>query len=67
MVKRIGGKQWKWFHRGMALIWLGLAIPTLLYWSESILWIAFMSLYANVAAHWGAAQAAEADEHGSDA
>lgn len=49
-------------HRGLATTWLLLAIPTLLWWSESILWVAFMSLYANVAAHWAAAEAAEAGE-----
>lgn len=55
--------RWKWTHRAIAGVWLLLTVPTLLFWSESILWVAFMSLYANVAAHWSAAQAAEADEH----
>lgn len=59
------GRRWKILHRCMALFWLALAIPTLLWWRESILWVSFMSLYANVASHWGAAQAAEADEHTS--
>lgn len=49
----------------MSMLWLLLVIPTLLWWRDSILWVSFMSLYANVAAHWGAAQAAEADEHSS--
>lgn len=40
-------------------------VPTLLWWRDSILWIAFMSLWANVASHWGAAQAAEAEERAS--
>ena len=44
-------------------MWLLLAVPTMLFWSESILWVAWMSLYANIAAHWGAAQAAAGDEH----
>lgn len=59
----MGGHGWKIFHRCVAATWLLMAIPTLLWWSESILWVAFMSLYANVAAHWGAAQAASAEEH----
>ena len=52
----------KWLHRGVAATWLSLAVPTLLWWSNSILWIQFMSLYANVASHWAAAEAAEAGE-----
>jgi len=59
------GRGWKVVHRCLAGVWLLLAIPTLLWWRESILWVAFMSLYANVASHWSAAQAAEADEHAS--
>lgn len=37
-------------------------VPTLLWWRESILWIAFMSLWANVVGHWSAYQAARAEE-----
>lgn len=37
-------------------------IPTLLWWRESLLWIAFMSLYAIVVSHWGAFQAARGEE-----
>lgn len=58
-------RGWKALHRTVAVLWLLLAIPTLLWWRQSILWVAFMSLYANVASHWAAAQAAEADEHAS--
>lgn len=59
----VSAKWWKWLHRGVAAFWVLLAVPTLLWWRDSILWVAFMSLYANVASHWAAAQAAEADEH----
>lgn len=54
--------RWKYVHRAVAVLWLLLAAPTLLWWSHSILWVAFMSLYANVASHWAAAEAAEAGE-----
>lgn len=60
------GRKWKLIHRAIAAGWLLLAVPTLLWWRESILWVAFMSLYANVASHWAAAQAAEADEHANE-
>jgi hypothetical protein len=59
----MSGRAWKITHRCVAGAWLLLALPTLLWWRNSILWVAFMSLYANVAAHWAAAQAAEAEEH----
>lgn len=49
-----------WVHRIMAVVWALLAIPTLLWWRESILWVAFMSLYANFVGHASAAEAAEA-------
>lgn len=55
-------RRWKYVHRALATTWLLLAIPTMLWWSQSILWVAFMSLYANVASHWAAAEAAEAGE-----
>jgi hypothetical protein len=29
---------------------------------DSVPWIAFMSLYANIVSHWGAYQAARAEE-----
>lgn len=54
-----------WFHATMAGIWALLLIPTLLWWKESILWIAGMSLYANFIGHWSAMQAARAEKSGS--
>lgn len=54
------------FHRCMIAVWVLLVVPTLLWWRESILWVAFMSLYANVVGHWSASQAAEAEESAED-
>ncbi|MFV0135435.1 hypothetical protein ACLGIH_19825 [Streptomyces sp. HMX87] len=48
-------------HLTLTVIWALLAIPTLLWWPNSILWVAFMSLYANVAAHWSAFHSAQAE------
>lgn len=50
-------------HRVFQWTWACLAIPTLLWWRDSILWVAFMSLYANFVGHASAAEAAEAKEH----
>lgn len=50
------------FHYYAMLVWLILLPPTLLLWPESILWLALMSLWANFAGHWAAAQAAHAEK-----
>lgn len=42
------------FNGVATLVWLALVIPTVLFWRESILWIAIMSVWANVAASFGA-------------
>jgi hypothetical protein len=49
-------------HFTLTWMWVVLLVPTLLLWSESVLWVAVMSLYANVAGHWSAYQAAHAEE-----
>lgn len=49
------------FHMWATLVWLALITPTLLWWRESILWVALMSVWANVASHFGAWQAARAE------
>lgn len=50
------------FHLVMIIVWIILVIPTVLFWRTSILWIAFMSIYAAVVGHMGAYQAARAEE-----
>lgn len=57
---------WKRIHWTLTVVWALLLIPTLTLWRNSVWWIAAMSLYANVAGHWSAAQASEADEHSPD-
>lgn len=49
------------YHFYMMLVWLLLGIPTILFWKESILWVAFMSLYANFVGHFSAYDAAKAE------
>lgn len=46
----------------MALLWTALIVPTLIWWRDSILWVAFMSLYANIVGHLSAFEAARAKE-----
>lgn len=50
-----------WVHTTLAGAWAFMLIPTLLLWPDSVLWVAFMSLYANFVGHWSARQAAQAE------
>jgi len=43
-----------------SLAWIVLAIPTILWWKEAILWVAIMSLYANYKTANGAYKAGKA-------
>lgn len=61
MTPRPGAAALCRLHLALTITWALLAIPTLLWWRESILWVAFMSLYANVAAHWSAFQGTRAE------
>lgn len=49
------------FHAVMVGVWVALIVPSLLWWSESVLWVICISLWANVATHWGAWQASRAE------
>ena len=54
--------QWRKIHGVAMIVWAALALPTVLFWKESILWVAFMSLYANFVGHASAWQAARAED-----
>ena len=44
-------------HLYLIGMWVILAIPTYLFWRESVLWVATMSLYANIEASFAALEA----------
>lgn len=48
------------FHARMMAVWALLLIPTLIWWKNSILWVAAMSLYANFVGHFSAYDACRA-------
>jgi hypothetical protein len=50
-------------HTTLTIVWAVLAIPTLLWWRNSVAWVALMSLWANIASHWAAREAAKAKEN----
>jgi ABC-type bacteriocin/lantibiotic exporter with double-glycine peptidase domain len=49
-------------HTVLTLVWVVLVLPTLFWWQESVMWVALMSLWANIASHWAAREAAKAKE-----
>lgn len=49
-------------HLALAAMWALLAIPTIVWWKDSILWVALMSVYAVVVAHLAAYDAARAED-----
>lgn len=53
------------FHATMMGVWGALSVPTVLFWKDSILWVAFMSLYANWIGHFSAMDAARAERSSS--
>ncbi len=50
-------------HLVMAGVWAVLVIPTLLVWADSVLWVAFLSLYANFASEIAAYHATNAEKN----
>jgi hypothetical protein len=51
-------------HAVATVAWLVLSVPSMLWWRNSIGYIVFLSVYAIVASHWAAWQAARAEENG---
>lgn len=52
-------------HKWLTLVWVGLMIPSLTVWKDSLTWVIAMSVWANIAGHWGAYQAARTDSEES--
>ena len=46
----------------LAVLWALMIIPTVLFWKDSVLFVAGASVYANVAGHIAAWQASRAEE-----
>ena len=49
-------------HRVAAVMWVGLAIPSLIWWKDSVLWVILISIYANIVGHLSGYSAARADQ-----
>jgi hypothetical protein len=48
-------------HLVLAGVWLILAIPTVLWWHDSVVWVALCSLYANAGLHVSSYMGARAE------
>lgn len=55
-------KIWSRVHLGLTCVWFALLVPSLIWWRESVPWLVFMSVWANVAGHWSAYQGSRAEE-----
>lgn len=49
-------------HLVAAVMWVGLAIPSLILWKDSVLWVILISIYANIVGHLSGYSAARADQ-----
>lgn len=58
----VTAKQLRTFNLIATGVWITLIVPTLLWWKESILWVALMSIWANVVGHYSAYIAARAEQ-----
>nr|WP_159465796.1 hypothetical protein [Scandinavium goeteborgense] len=59
---KITPKQIKKLHLGAAIAWVVLAIPSVIWWKNSVLWVIIISIYANIVGHLSGYTAARADE-----
>ena len=49
-------------HLVAAVMWVGLAIPSLIWWKDSVLWVILISIYATIVGHLSGYSAARADQ-----
>ncbi|SAD64577.1 Uncharacterised protein [Enterobacter cloacae] len=49
-------------HLTAAIIWFFLAIPSVIWWKNSVLWVIIISIYANIVGHLSGYSAARADQ-----
>jgi hypothetical protein len=54
------------FHLVMTGVWALLVIPTVTVWPNSVLWVALMSAWANVMAHFAAYMAGRTEQREMD-
>lgn len=53
---------WRHFHSTLTVVWFLAIIPTVVWWRDSVLWVALISCYANAASHFSAWQGSRAEQ-----
>lgn len=53
-------------HKIQGYIWILLGVPTIIWWKDSVLWVALMSIYANAEASFSADKAQKAEENSNE-
>lgn len=56
---------WRKVHAGLTIMWFLAIIPTVIWWRDSVFWVALLSCYANAAGHFAAWQGSRAEDNGS--
>ncbi len=51
MVLARSGRVWQWVHGLGTVVWMGLCLPGLTIWRQSVPFVVFISLYAIVLSH----------------
>lgn len=64
--RRLSPRAWRHLHAVLTVVWFGLAVPTVLVWPDSVVFVGIASCYANAVGHFAAWQATRAEEQGSD-
>lgn len=56
--------KWVWAHRHLLIgwAWILLAVPSLIWWKSSVLFVILLSLYANAEASFAAHHAKQASQ-----
>ncbi len=53
-------------HAFLTVVWVGLAVPGILFWRDSVPFLVGVSIYANIVGHWSSWGAARAEEAVND-
>lgn len=61
-MRRVDASHLRRLHLVLMVIWALLAVPTLLFWTNSVPFLVFVSLYANFVGHFSSWQAARSEE-----
>ncbi|NUT04710.1 MAG: hypothetical protein HOV76_14620 [Hamadaea sp.] len=61
-MRRVDACHLRRLHAALMVLWALLVVPTLLFWTHSVPFLVFVSLYANFVGHFSSWQAARSEE-----